>query len=43
MIIWQVCIAPRSGSALSIFSRTGELMRPTRDVATQEDVCALNG
>lgn len=39
MIIWHVCIAPRSGSALSIYSRTGGPMRSLHDVAMQEDVC----
>jgi hypothetical protein len=33
MIIWNICTAPSSGSALSIYSRTEEPMR------TQEDVC----
>jgi hypothetical protein len=39
MIIWNICIAPRSGSALSIYSRTEDPMRAFHDVATQEDLC----
>ena len=39
MIIWNICIAPKNGSALSIYSRTVELMRSYQDVAMQEDIC----
>jgi hypothetical protein len=39
MIIWNVCIAPRNGSALSIYSRTDESMRSFHDLATQDDLC----
>jgi hypothetical protein len=40
MIIWSICIAPRSGSALSIYSLAQKPMQSLQDVARREDVCS---
>ena len=43
MITWSTCIAPRSGSALSIYSQAQKPMQSPRDVVAQEGVCSSCG
>jgi hypothetical protein len=39
MIIWSICIAPRSGSALSVYSLAQKPMQSLQDVVMRADVC----